>query len=47
MVGFGKFQNTDFVRLVTINSVLKEENILAFFKNLEAYVSKHLLKNVS
>ncbi len=44
MVGFGKFNNQEFVRMVTINSVLEKEDILAFFETLEAFVSNHLLK---
>ena len=44
MIGFGKFKNQEFVRMVTINSVLESEDILAFFKTLEAFVSVHLLK---
>jgi glutamate/tyrosine decarboxylase-like PLP-dependent enzyme len=38
MVGFGNFKSEDFVRMVTINSVLEEDDILQFFKTLEAYV---------
>lgn len=45
MVGFGKFNNTEFVRMVTINTVLEKEDILNFFETLETYVSKSLLKN--
>ncbi len=44
MVGFGKFNTQEFVRMVTINSVLEKEDILAFFETLEAFVSEHLLK---
>ena len=44
MVGFGKFQNQEFVRMVTINSVLEKEDILAFFNTLETFVSTYLLK---
>ena len=47
MVGFGKFGDAEFVRLVTVNSVLQEEDILSFFKTLESYVSKHLLKKAA
>ncbi|EDP71509.1 Pyridoxal-dependent decarboxylase [Flavobacteriales bacterium ALC-1] len=46
MVGFGKFNNQEFVRMVTINSVLEKEDILAFFETLESYVSSTLL-NIS
>lgn len=44
MVGFGKHNNHDFVRMVTINSILNKEDIIAFFKTIEAFVSKHMLK---
>jgi glutamate/tyrosine decarboxylase-like PLP-dependent enzyme len=44
MVGFGKFDNQEFVRMVTINSVLEKEDILAFFKVLETFVSSYMLK---
>ncbi|WP_299113334.1 aminotransferase class V-fold PLP-dependent enzyme [uncultured Winogradskyella sp.] len=47
MVGFGKFNDTEFVRMVTINTVLEKEDIINFFTTIETYVSKHLLKNVS
>ncbi|WP_296380843.1 pyridoxal-dependent decarboxylase [Winogradskyella sp.] len=43
MVGFGKFQENEFVRMVTINTVLEKEDILSFFKTLEAFVSTHML----
>ncbi len=43
MVGFGKFQENEFVRMVTINSVLEKEDILGFFKTLESFVSTHLV----
>lgn len=35
MVGFGNFKNQDFVRMVTINTVLNEKDILSFFKTIE------------
>ena len=44
MVGFGKFNTQEFVRMVTINSILEKEDILTFFETLEAFVSEHLLK---
>lgn len=44
MVGFGKFDNTEFVRMVTINTVLQKEDIINFFNKIETYVSKHILK---
>jgi glutamate/tyrosine decarboxylase-like PLP-dependent enzyme len=45
MVGFGKFGNQEFVRMVTINSVLEKEDILNFFTTLEAFVSLNMLKS--
>ncbi len=43
MVGFGKFNNQEFVRMVTINSLLEEEDILAFFATLEGHVVEKML----
>lgn len=45
MVGFGKFRETEFVRMVTINTVLEKEDITNFFETIEAYVAENLLKN--
>jgi len=44
MVGFGKFRGLEFVRMVTINSLLEKDDILSFFKTLEAYVAEKMLK---
>jgi glutamate/tyrosine decarboxylase-like PLP-dependent enzyme len=44
MVGFGSYKNEQFVRMVTINSVLEKADILAFFRTLEAYVEEKMLK---
>ncbi|APY07898.1 cysteine synthase [Winogradskyella sp. J14-2] len=44
MVGFGSFKDEQFVRMVTINSVLEETDILAFFKTLEMHVNDKMLK---
>lgn len=44
MVGFGKFRDIEFVRMVTINTVLEKEDILAFFKTLEVFVDEKMLK---
>jgi glutamate/tyrosine decarboxylase-like PLP-dependent enzyme len=44
MVGFGKFNNTEFVRMVTINSLIEKEDILRFFKTLESFAHQHMLK---
>jgi sulfinoalanine decarboxylase/sulfinoalanine decarboxylase/aspartate 1-decarboxylase len=41
MVGFGEFQDQSFVRLVTINSNNSKEDILQFFKTLEAFADSH------
>ena len=43
LVGFGAFKNDEFVRLVTINTSLKEADILNFFKKLEAFVLNKFL----
>mgnify|MGYP000069184097 CR=1 FL=1 len=40
MVGFGTFNNEEFVRLVTINTKNTEKEILAFFKAIEKFVAK-------
>ena len=42
MVGFGAFNDTEFVRLVTINSGNSKEDILDFFKVLENFVDNNL-----
>jgi len=44
MVGFGNFKDQEFVRLVTINNVITETNILEFFKTLETFVDEKMLK---
>lgn len=44
MVGFGSFKDEQFVRMVTINSILEETDILAFFKTLEMHVNDKMLK---
>ena len=41
IVGFGSFDDVTFIRLVTINSTNSKEDILNFFKVLEAYVAKN------
>ena len=38
MVGFGSFREDEFVRMVTINSMLEKADILNFFQTLEDYV---------
>jgi len=43
MVGFGTFGETEFIRLVTINSTNKKEDILNFFKVLENAMTSNAL----
>lgn len=40
MVGFGSFRDDEFVRMVTINSNLNEEDIYRFFETIEQFASK-------
>lgn len=44
MVGFGTFEDKEFVRLVTINTTLNEEDILDFFNVIETFVIRNNLK---
>ncbi|MDP5081037.1 MAG: aminotransferase class V-fold PLP-dependent enzyme [Winogradskyella sp.] len=44
MVGYGNFKNQEFIRMVTINTVLEKDDILNFFKTLETFVATHWLK---
>ena len=39
MVGFGNFKNQEFVRMVTINSILQEKDIINFFAIIEKFAS--------
>jgi len=39
MVGFGNFKNQEFVRMVTINSLLQEKDIINFFSTIETFSS--------
>ena len=43
MVSYGTFKNDEFVRLVTINTLLKEEDIIDFFKRIENFVDNKKL----
>lgn len=43
MVGFGVFEEDQFVRLVTINSSISKEDILNFFKKLEEFAESQVL----
>ncbi|MDN6279951.1 MAG: aminotransferase class V-fold PLP-dependent enzyme [Psychroflexus sp.] len=47
MVGYGSFNNENFVRLVTVNSSNNEEDILNFFKVLEEYVSNNKMAEIN
>jgi len=44
MVGFGSFNTDEFVRMVTINSLIEKEDVLAFFETLETFVENKMLK---
>ncbi|MFT5848335.1 pyridoxal phosphate-dependent decarboxylase family protein [Psychroserpens sp.] len=39
MVGFGHFKNQEFVRMVTINSLLQKDDIANFFASIEEFAS--------
>lgn len=41
MVGYGSFRDDEFIRLVTINAQNSKDDILNFFKILEAFVEKN------
>jgi len=41
MVGYGTFREDNFIRLVTVNATNEVEDILAFFKKMEAFVAAH------
>lgn len=45
MVSYGTFKNDEFVRMVTINTSLKEEDIMNFFKKIEEFVDNKILIN--
>jgi glutamate/tyrosine decarboxylase-like PLP-dependent enzyme len=40
MVGYGKFNNNEFIRLVTINTLITKKDISHFFKTLESHAEK-------
>lgn len=42
MVGYGSFHNTEFIRFVTINYGNSEQDILNYFKQVEAFVEKEM-----
>ncbi len=41
MIGFGMFNNVQFIRLVTINSGNSNEDIINFFEIIESFVESH------
>ncbi|MDX1685942.1 MAG: aminotransferase class V-fold PLP-dependent enzyme [Saprospiraceae bacterium] len=43
MVGFGRFREDTFIRLITVNYALGEEELMNFFKRLEVFVDEHIL----
>lgn len=43
MVGFGVFEEDQFVRLVTINSSISKEDVLKFFEKLEEFVESQMV----
>ncbi len=44
MVGFGNFNGTEFVRMVTINTTIEEQDIYNFFKIIEDFTDNQKLK---
>ena len=38
VVGYGRFRDNEFVRLVSVNATNTEAEFMAFFKKMEAYV---------
>lgn len=42
MVGYGKFGDQEFIRLVTVNGGNSKEDLLRFFKKMESFVDKNL-----
>ncbi|MDF1696493.1 MAG: pyridoxal-dependent decarboxylase [Saprospiraceae bacterium] len=43
MVGYGKFREQEFIRLVTVNSGNQKEDLDRFFNRMESFVEEHLL----
>ena len=41
MVGYGSFNEQEFIRLVTINAQNEDKDILGFFKTLETFVAEN------
>jgi glutamate/tyrosine decarboxylase-like PLP-dependent enzyme len=42
MVGYGHYEDEQFVRLVTINSSISKQDVLDFFESLETFANEHL-----
>ncbi len=42
MVGYGKFRDQEFIRLVTVNAGNSHEDIMRFFKKMETFIDQHL-----
>ena len=40
MVGYGKFRDQEFIRLITVNAGNSYEVLVKFFKHLESYVDR-------
>ena len=48
MVGYGTFKEEEFIRLVTINTLVEEHDILNFFKTIEHFVdSNNMIETIS
>ncbi|MFC4723415.1 pyridoxal phosphate-dependent decarboxylase family protein [Geojedonia litorea] len=47
MVGFGTFRNDEFIRLVTINTLIKEDDLMNVFKTIESFVANTLEVNTA
>ncbi len=43
MVGYGKFRDQEFIRLVTVNASNSHEDLANFFTKMEAFVDQHIL----
>ena len=43
MIGYGSYEGTEFIRLVTVNSNNSKQEILNFFKTLENFTEKELM----
>jgi hypothetical protein len=43
MIGYGSYEGTEFIRLITINSNNTDQEIFDFFKTLESFTEKELI----